>query len=149
MQGDSLGSGRVPSSSLPAGVTVMTIRPMYSPGQIRGVTFLGGPLAGGWLLALNYQRLRLTSQARLSVGVSLLATAILIAIGSAVPARSMSFLTIASVIAMSSVAKALQGDIFQRHVALQGRVASHWRVIGIGLASLAIAMGAVFGVMLA
>ena len=118
---------------------------MYSPGQITAATFLGGPPGGGWLLALNYKRLGEPGKARAAVVITVLAMAALVAIGLIAPSRSMSWLGIVPVVVSYSLAKALQGDAYQRHVRVGGSIGSNWRAVGVGLASLAICIGTIFG----
>lgn len=124
---------------------------MYSAGQVRLATFLGGPLGGGWLMALNYKRLGQPGKARAAVGLSVLAMVALIAIGFATPGRSMSWLAIVPIFVMRALAKSLQGAAYDRHVQAGGSRGSSWRAAGIGLASLAICFGVLaicFGVMI-
>jgi diaminopimelate epimerase len=130
---------------LPPGVTVISIHPMYSPGQITAATFLGGPPGGGWLLALNYKRLGEPGKARAAVVITVLAMAALVTIGLITPGRSMSWMGIVPVVVMYSLAKALQGDAYQRHVRVGGSIGSNWRTVGVGLASLAICVATIFG----
>jgi hypothetical protein len=124
---------------------VISIHPMYSAGQVRLATVLGGPLGGGWLMALNYKRLGQPGKARASVGLSVLAMVALIAIGFATPGRSMSWLAIVPIFVMGSLAKSLQGAAYDRHVQAGGSRGSSWRAAGIGLASLAICFGMIIG----
>lgn len=130
---------------LPANVTVISIHPMYSAGQVWLATFLGGPVGGGWLMALNYKRLGEPGKARMTVALSVLAMAALIAIGFVTPDRSMSWLAIVPIIVMRALAKSLQGAAYDRHVAAGGSRGSSWRAAGIGVASLAICFGAIVG----
>jgi hypothetical protein len=118
---------------------------MYSPGQIAAATFLGSPIAGGWLLALNYKRLGESRSARAAIGLSVLAMAALIASAFVVPDRAMSSLGIIPVVVMYWIAKSLQDAGYQRHLARLGRTGSNWHVLGIALASLAICGGTIFG----
>lgn len=119
---------------------------MYSAGQVGLATFLGGPIGGGWLMALNYKRLGEPGKARAAVGLSVLAMAVLVAIGFATPGQRMSWLPIVLFIAMRGLAKSLQGAAYDRHVALGGSRGSSWRAAGIGLASVAICFGVIVGV---
>jgi hypothetical protein len=133
-------------SGLPANVTVISIHPMYSAGQVGLATFLGGPVGGGWLMALNYKRLGEPGKARMTIGLSVLAMAVLAAIGLVTPGRSMSWLAIVAIVAMRRLAKSLQGAAYDRHVAAGGSRGSSWRAAGLGVASLAICFGAITGV---
>ncbi len=119
--------------------------PIYSPGQVAAATFLGSPIAGGWLLALNYKRLGEPRSARAALGLSVLALAALLAIAYVVPERAMSSLGLIPVVVMYWIAKSLQDAGYQRHLARLGRTGSNWRVLGIALASLAICGGTIVG----
>jgi hypothetical protein len=132
-------------SSLPPGVTVMTIRPLYTSRQVGAATFFGGPLGGSWLLAMNYRRLGAPGKARLTIVFGALASALLIVIAMGMHGSG-SVLPIVSVFAMVSTARVLQGADVERHIALGGQRGSSWRAIGLGVASLAISLGAVFGI---
>ncbi|HEX2689673.1 MAG TPA: hypothetical protein VHN14_23810 [Kofleriaceae bacterium] len=140
MQGEISVAGGAPSS-LPANVTVISIHPMYSAGQVCLATFIGGPLGGGWLMALNYKRLGQPGKARVAVGLNVLAIVALTAIGFATPGWSMSGLAIGSIFGMRALAKSLQGAAYDRHVQAGGSRGSSWRAAGIGLASFPICFG--------
>jgi hypothetical protein len=133
------------ASGLPAGVTVMSIRPIYSPGQVAAATFLGSPLAGGWLLALNYQRFGEPRKARVAFGLCVAGTAALLALAYVIPGKAASALGVFPVFAMYGLANAVQGPAFASHVAHQGRRGSVWRVLGVSLASLAIVFALLLG----
>jgi hypothetical protein len=138
---------RATASGLPPGVTVISIRPMYSPGQATFATFLGGPLGGAWLLALNYQRLAQPGKARATIGVAVLATVAALLVAFALPGPT-SPLAIGLVVAMHWIAKGLQGAAYNRHVALGGSVGSSWRAAGVGLLAAAITFSAIVGIAL-
>jgi hypothetical protein len=144
VQADVPGS-RIRVATPPAGVTVVPAYPLYSSGQIAAATFLGGTIAGGWLLALNYKRLGEPRRARAAIALGALAMAGVIAAAFVIPERAMSSLGLVPVIAMYWIAKSLQGAAYQRHLARLGQLGSSWRAAGVALASLAICGGAVFG----
>jgi hypothetical protein len=149
VRGDVPGFETSPSAEPPAEVMVVPTYPLYSSGQIAGATFLGTPLAGTWLLALNYRRLGDRRHARIALALGIVATIALIAIGFAArnaTGRGLSFLGLVPVIVMSSLAKSLQGPAFERHQASGGRVGSTLRTVGVGIAGLAIALGTIFGI---
>lgn len=111
---------------------------MYSVGQIVLATLLGGPLGGGWLMALNYGRLGEPRKARLAIVVSVLAIGALIAIGLLAGPHAALWLILAPVVVVSQLATFLQADAHRRHVALGGSRASSWRAAGLGVVSLVI-----------
>jgi hypothetical protein len=61
---------------------------MYAPAQIGLATLLGGPLAGGRLMTLNYRRMGQPRSARLTLALAVLSTVAIIAIWSGVRAAS-------------------------------------------------------------
>jgi hypothetical protein len=136
-----------PPPDLPAGVTVIPTYPMYSPGQIAGATFLGGPLGGAWLLSRNYQRLGEPGKARTALGLGVVATIVLFTLAFAIP--KLSSIGLLPVFLMWGIAKALQDNAYHRHLSLHGPRGSSWRTAGVGLASLAVCMGILFGIAIA
>lgn len=132
------------SPGLPAGVTVISIHPMYSAGQVALATFLGGLLGGGWLMAVNYKRLGEPAKMRRAIGLSVLAMAAVIAIGFAVGGQAAWVLVLLPILAMHKLAKALQGAAYSRHVAAGGSRGSSWRAAGLGGVSLVIYLGVIY-----
>jgi len=119
---------------------------MYSPGQVALATFVGGPLAGAWLMAVNYKRLAEPAKMRRAIGLGVLGTAAVIALGFAVGNQATWLLALLPIFAMRELARALQGAAYSRHVAVGGSRGSSWRAAGVGGASLVIYLGVVFGV---
>jgi len=144
-QGDIVISESAPPSGLPPGVTVISIYPMYSAGQVALATFFGGPLGGAWLMALNYKRLAEPGKARIAVLLGVLAVAALIAIGFAAGPDSLLWLMLAPIVVTSWLAKELQGAAYDRHVAVGGSRGSRWRAAGLGVVSLVVYLAAIFG----
>jgi hypothetical protein len=124
---------------------VISIHPMYSMAQIILATLIGGPLGGGWLMALNYKRLGEPGKARIAFVLGVLAMAGLIAIGFAAGRDATGPLIVAPVIAVWMLAMHLQADAYKRHVAVEGRRASSWRAAGLGVVSLVIYAAAFAG----
>lgn len=120
---------------------------MYSAGQVTLATFLGGPLGGGWLMALNYKRLGEPAKMRRAIGFSVLAMAAVIAMGFVLGNQAAWALALVPILVMRELAKALQGAAYSRHVAAGGSRGSSWRAAGLGAVSLVIYSGAIFGVL--
>ncbi|HEX3474977.1 MAG TPA: hypothetical protein VHT91_08040 [Kofleriaceae bacterium] len=135
-----------PTPGLPADVTVISIHPMYSAGQVTLATFLGGPLGGAWLIGLNYKRLGEPAKARTAIGLGVLAMAALIAIGLATGGMFTLVLAFIPILALNMLASSLQGDAYDRHVSAGGSRGSSWRAAGLGVASLAIYFAAIASV---
>lgn len=123
-------------------MTVISILPMYSPGQVTLAAFLGGPLGGGWLLALNYRRLAEPGKARAAIALSVLALAALGTVAFLLPEGAASPLAIVPVVTMLWVARQLQGRAYERHVAVGGSAGSSWRAAGVGLVGAVITLAA-------
>jgi hypothetical protein len=132
------------ASGLPSDITVISIYPMYSAGQIALATFLGGPLGAGCLLARNYKRLAEPRRARVALLLGVLATAAFVALWFASKQGLTLWLMLAP--ATGWLARFLQGGAYDRHVAVGGSRGSRWRVVGLGVASLAIYLLAGAGV---
>jgi hypothetical protein len=124
------------ATGLPPDVTIIPMYPLYSPGQLSLAAFLGGPIGAAWLLAINYRRLGQRRHAVLAVVVAALAVIGLAAIG--MMSTEVPRIGIGVLVATILICRALQGEAFRSHVARQGRVASTWRALGVGLAVLAV-----------
>jgi hypothetical protein len=129
-------------------------RPSYKLYSVRSIvlaTFLGSPLAGGIVMALNYRRLGLPAKAMHSAIWSAVATAALIAIAIGMPddikIPNMLFL-IAQVLAMFIVATKLQGANLSSHQFHGGRLASAWGAAGIAILCSIVIMIALAGYVL-
>jgi hypothetical protein len=108
-------------------------------------TFLGSPLAGSVLLAVNYHRLGRTKPARLSVIYGILATAALIALGMLISDRISGYFTaIIPVIIMNALARSLQGPDLTAHQIRRGPLVSRWTAAGIGAGFLVLIIGVIF-----
>jgi hypothetical protein len=120
---------------------------LYSPGHVAWATFLGTPIAGCVLLAMNYWRLGEPKSGRLAVVWGLVATTCLLAIAFVLPENFPSgILPAAYTFGMFGIAKSLQGDIVARHLNSGGSTASAWRATGVGLMCLGGVLALVFAV---
>lgn len=112
---------------------------LFSPGQATWAGFLGTPIAGCALLALNYRRL---GQAALAITILLFgALASFLYLGLSVvlttPGRG-TLIAICSTVWIYAIAAKLQGSDFRGHLNSGGRRSSYWAATGIGLLSLVI-----------
>lgn len=133
------------STQLPAGVTVISIHPMYSAVQVGVATLLGGPLGGAWLMALNYRRLDARRGARVALALGGLATAAVLAIGLDASYPTMRLLVMLLGIVGAGLAELVQGADYVRHVVLGGRRGSSWRAVAVGTACLPIHLVPIVG----
>jgi hypothetical protein len=137
--------GTPPSYELPPDVTVLSIHSMYSAPQVAMATVLGGPLAGAWLIALNFKRLNAPRKADAAIMVGLIAVAMIAAIGLVAPYRVMRLLVMLFGIVMAGLAELLQGAGYDRHVAVGGRHGVSLRAIGVGVVCFPIHLISVLG----
>ena len=125
---------------------------LYSTKAVGLATFLGAPLAGAAVMAINYRRLGRKRAAWRALTLGVLGTGAITAIALAVPdswPRSAAYApSLVGFLAMLTIADSLQGPDLKEHARRRGDKASLWKAAGIGLASMAlvlvIAVGIVF-----
>jgi hypothetical protein len=107
---------------------------LFKPTAISLATFLGSPIAGSIVMAINYKRMGRKSTAGKAVALGFLGTVALGALASVLPAGFPAIVpAIAGLAVMGTLAKALQEDEFRAHVAAGGAVASNWRAAGVAV----------------
>lgn len=118
-------------------------RRLYNERSILIGTFLGGPLAGGFLLAQNFKALDQPVKARITWAATI--ATLLLLIGTAfipffdqIPSMVYSF---AFCFAAHSFAKHFQGRQIVLHQEGGGQLYSTWRAAGFGLVSLVLMLG--------
>ena len=96
-------------------------------------TFMGTPLATGWLMSGNYPALGDSARARLALTWGAIATALVLALVLVLPESvpAMAF-TIPQLLVASHLAKRFQGDRIEEYRA-SDRTYSNWRAFGVGL----------------
>ncbi len=112
--------------------------PLYSVATIALASFLGGPLAAGWLVSVNFRRLNEPKAARKSLINGILATLALVALMVALPADWTSRLPGITIPAIYTamiwiLAERIQGPTLAAHFARGGLRHSPWRAVGISL----------------
>jgi hypothetical protein len=124
---------------------------LYNDRAIFIGTFLGGPLAAGYLLAENYRHLGERSNARKTWLFTILGFLLIFGIAFLTPAsgNSMGYLLpiLYSYIA-SYLAKRLQGDLVKLHLQKMGVLYSNWRAVVVALIALAITIAFLIGLSL-
>jgi hypothetical protein len=106
---------------------------LYSPGQIAWASFLGSPLAGGILMALNYRRFGNSTAATLAFTAGLLGTMLLMVISFFLPDNFPgSIVPAAYTWGLYQSAKQLQGDAYRTAIEQGSAPASGWAATGIG-----------------
>ena len=111
---------------------------LFDSSSVGLAAFLGSPLAGAILMAVNYRRLGMGSQAVVAVPAGLAVTALGGLLANLVPNALATGIGVGIILAMKSVAQSLQGADVTRHVSQGGKLASRWVASGIGLVSLAV-----------
>lgn len=110
---------------------------LFTVGQVTTATFLGSPIAGAVLLALNYRTLGEPTKARQAVVWGVVATAALMVLSWFLPESFPNMiLPVAYTIGIAQLTKQLQGPAIERHLAEGGARGSHWKSVGVGLAGL-------------
>jgi hypothetical protein len=114
---------------------------LYTSKHVALATFLGSPLGGTVLLALNESRIGRAGAAIKALLAGLVATGFLITLSLILPANIPRFpIAIGSVVVMSSIAKARQAGFVAQHFAAGGKQGSGWAAAGIGILSLLVAL---------
>lgn len=123
---------------------------LYSRAAITLATFLGAPLAGCTLMAINYRRLGKPKSANAFLIGGALSTAVL-AVGSVyIPDRVPPLLIpLAYIYVMYGLASTRQWHAYQAHLRAGGGKASLWAAVGIGLASMIVLAAFMFLYLLA
>jgi hypothetical protein len=134
------------SSAGPEGLTTPQAVPTYKLFDSTSVgiaTLLGSALAGATLMAINYRRLGKATEAVIAMIIAAAAMAIVIGVGSWVPATASSAVAILLVVLTRSIANQVQGAAIERHVNEGGELASRWKAAGVGLVWLALIFGGI------
>lgn len=117
-----------------AGVTDVPVYKLYSTRAVVIASFFGTPLAGGYLMAKNYQQLGNKTYARRALFYSLLAVIVSFCLGIVLPdAVPPMAVTLPVVMAMGQAMKQLQGTALEEHQKKQGQFESCWKAWGISL----------------
>jgi hypothetical protein len=118
---------------------------LYSPNQVALGTFLGFPIAAGWLMAANYRAWGEPSKARTALFVGIAGTLALVVIAFLTPrSPGYSVMTLACTFAARALAMRLQGHDFTMTLVAGGNRYSSWRVVGIALFSVIFVLAVCF-----
>jgi hypothetical protein len=116
-----------------------TPEPLYSPGQVFFGAFLGGPLAAAWLMSRNYLVLARAERAKQTLWLGVLVTVLVLMVAFMMPPQVPNAIwPILYSLGIYSYATHQFGEITRQHYATGGLKPSSWRVVGAGLASVAI-----------
>jgi hypothetical protein len=119
---------------------------LHHPGHATLATFLGSPLAGSIILALNYHRLGRAGAAWLSLLFGLLSTVGLMTLGFLLPEGVTLLPALVFLVAMHVLARALQQKPYEEHVDRGGPTAGAGSAVGVGLLCMVLVLGGAFGV---
>src|SRR6266849_5489911 len=108
---------------------------LHSPAAVAFASFLGGPLPGCILLALNYFKLSRTSAGVQAIFLGLVATALEGLLFITLPEQFRFFVPMSSHLGMVFLARTLQGRIYNTHLHEGGEKASGWIAAGLGVGS--------------
>ena len=137
-----------PSAPAPAPAPAIQGQPLFTEKQIFAAAFIGTPLAGGALLALNYRRLGQINAFAATVGISVLGTAAVFALAFQLPDNFPNVvLPLAYSFALRAAAAGLQGKEIKERVSTTHRI-SNYRVAAIAGGGLFVALIALVAVML-
>ena len=107
---------------------------LYSSGQIAWATFLGAPIAGCILLALNYRQLGNATAANIALILGVFGSVLFNIIALLLPESfPNSILPAAYTFGMYYGAKSMQGEIFEARITNGGKKGSSWFATGVGI----------------
>jgi hypothetical protein len=107
---------------------------LYSPNHVALATFLGTPMAGVVLMALNEKRLGRRSAAIKTIVFGLLGTAAILTLAIALPDGIPAFpFTLVALVVLRITAQHRQGALVEQHYRAGGKKASGWAAAGISL----------------
>jgi hypothetical protein len=114
-----------------------TGEPLFIDNQIVGATFLGSPIAGFIVMAINEKRMGRPEGVTKMVGLGLVATVVVMGIGLILPDQMPGFLvTLAYLFGMRQFARASQGPEVMERLSNGAPKGSGWVVAGVGLGCL-------------
>lgn len=110
---------------------------LFDPNSVGLATLIGGPVAGSFLMALNYRRLGMMGKAFAALAIGTIVTGLAILVGWNLPATVRFPLALALLFATKWMAQSLQGATVKYHVEHGGRLGSRWTAFASGLSFMA------------
>jgi hypothetical protein len=108
--------------------------PLFTDRQVAGATFLGSPLAGFILLAINERRMGRPERFAKQVLLGVVATAVVLAVSLIMPPEMPGFaVALAYVLGMQQLARHTQGEDIMERLSAGTPKASAWVAVGVGL----------------
>lgn len=123
---------------------------LYSSKAIGGATFLGGPLAAGYMISENFKALDKPDDGRKSLIIGIITTVILFGGMFMLPERIIDkiprqLIPLIYTGIIWGIVEWIQGDVLKAHKENNNSFFSGWRAAGIGLISLIIIVIGIFG----
>ena len=123
---------------------------LYSAGAIGGATFLGGPLAAGYMIGENFKALDKPSEGKTSLIIGIIVTILLFGGVFLVPENIIDhipkqLIPILYTAVVYGIVEWKQGHTLKTHKENGNTFYSAWRAAGIGLVSLLILSAGIFG----
>ena len=123
---------------------------LYSSKSIGGATFLGGPLAAGYLIGENFKALNKPDEGRKSLIIGIVATIVLFVGIYMIPENIIDkipnqFIPLIYTGIIWGIVEWKQGDILKAHKENENSFFSGWKAAGIGFVSLIILAIGIFG----
>ncbi|MCC2669400.1 MAG: hypothetical protein K0Q72_1871 [Armatimonadetes bacterium] len=122
------------ASPLPAAHTYR----LFDSGAVAIATFMGTPIAGSIVVALNYRRLGKRATAVKAVVCGVVATVLAMVIASLLPQGLSTGFGLALLFSTSYMANVFQGTAIAEHKRQGGKIASRWYAFLIGLGIMAL-----------
>lgn len=116
-------------------------RPLYTANQVALATFLGTPVAGAILMAVNERRLGTPARALPTIAVSVVVVGAFVGLASVLPdSVPTAPLNIGLVVGTRYVAHLRQHEALDAYFAAGGKRGSSWAAAGVGFVGLIVAM---------
>ena len=138
------------TSAAPPGGKLAPPFKLFKSWQITLATFLGSPLAGGIIMALNFNRLGRQSAAVQAIVLSLLATIAIIIAALLLPDLPIPDMVYVApqVVVMYVLSQKLFAADFSEHERRRGQWSSGWAAAGIGILTAVVIVGVLLGVIM-
>jgi hypothetical protein len=121
--------------------------PLFSPAQVAVAAFLGGPIAGAWLMRSNYRAANEEEHARRALLWGIIGTLAAIVVSFMLSEDFPSMvLPISYTMALYYFAKQEHGNDVDLQRSAGGASASNWKVVGVGLLWLLVNLVVIIGI---
>ena len=119
---------------------------LFDVNTVALATFLGTPVMGGALMAINYRRLGQEGKAMTTIVVAVVVTFLVVLTGWNLPQGASFPMALVMVFLMKYSAQSLQGVAVKKHLEQGGRLGSKWLASGIALAFSVLFVAVAFGI---